>query len=84
MAKASSLYPGVTIETPLSGKDPIQADGVTITELPFLGKVTLRGNAADPVFAAAVKSVLGADLKLYRIFLTFLLKYDVTLYTDRR
>ena len=30
------------------------------------------------------KSVLGADLELYRIFLTFLLKYDVTLYTDRR
>jgi len=62
MAKASSLYPGVTIETPLSGKDPIQAQGVTITELPFLGKVTLRGNAADPAFAAGVKSVLGADL----------------------
>jgi sarcosine oxidase subunit gamma len=62
MVKASSLYPGVTIETPLSGRDPIVAQGITVTELPFLGKITLRGNAADPAFAAAVKAVLGTDL----------------------
>ncbi|MDF1749074.1 MAG: sarcosine oxidase subunit gamma family protein [Alphaproteobacteria bacterium] len=62
MAKASSLYPGITIDTPLSGRNPIQADGLVVTELPFLGKITLRGDAADPAFAAAVKSVLGTDL----------------------
>lgn len=55
MANATAL-------SPLHGKEPIQIDGLTIRELPLLGKVTLRGNAGDAKFAAAAKKVLGTDL----------------------
>lgn len=36
--------------------------GVTLREKPFLGHLTLRGNAHDPAFAAGVSSALGLDL----------------------
>lgn len=48
--------------SPLNGRVPIEIDGLTIRELPLLGKVTLRGDAGDKTFAAAAKKVLGAAL----------------------
>jgi len=49
-------------QTPLIGRAPIEAQGVTIRELPLAGKVTLRGNADNPAFASAAKTVLGVNL----------------------
>ena len=35
-----------------------------IREIPFMGQLNLRGNAADPAFAGAVRTELGCDLPL--------------------
>lgn len=57
-----AIHPGVTADTPLTAKTPVQIEGLSITELPFLGKVTLRGDAGDKGFADAVEKVLGVAL----------------------
>jgi len=48
--------------TPLADKEPLSVEGVSIRELPNLGKITLRGNAGDTAFADAVAKVLGVAL----------------------
>lgn len=54
--------PMMMIDTPLSDVEPVTLDGLSITNLPMVGKVTLRGNAGDAAFADAAKSVLGVAL----------------------
>lgn len=54
--------PQTTIETPLGTKTPLTIEGLSLSELPNIGKVTLRGDAEDSAFAEAAKSILGADL----------------------
>lgn len=54
--------PQTAVETPLGTKTPLTIDGLSLAELPHLGKVTLRGDADNSAFAEAVKSVLGTDL----------------------
>ena len=51
-----------TAQTPLTGRAPVEALGIAIRELPLVGKITLRGNTADPAFAHAAKAALGIDL----------------------
>jgi len=47
--------------TPLSGMTSPTA-GISLTEVPFVGKVNIRGNLADPAFAKAVESAVGVRL----------------------
>lgn len=51
-----------TAATPLTGREPLSVNGVSIRELPNLGKVTLRGDATDKAFADAAAKVLGVAL----------------------
>lgn len=41
-----------------------QAGGVTVSELPFLAHINLRGEPSDPAFLQAAESVLGTALPL--------------------
>lgn len=56
MPDSSSFTPVKT--GPLAGL-PGPADGITLQERPFLGKVNLRGDAGSGVFTTAVHGVLG-------------------------
>lgn len=48
--------------SPLDGLAGPSGGNVKLTELPFVGKVTLRGDSEDDAFMAAVKDVLGFKL----------------------
>ena len=47
--------------SPLAGA-PQPEGGITLTEVPFVGKVNLRGDINDPAFADAAKKVIGVAL----------------------
>jgi len=54
------------VVNPMVKTSPLQnmaspAYGITLAEAPFVGKVNVRGNAADPAFTAAFASVLGVQ-----------------------
>jgi len=58
-----SVANSVMKTSPLQGMAS-PAHGITLSETPFVGKVNVRGNADDPVFTAAVATVLGGQLPL--------------------
>lgn len=47
--------------SPLAGA-PQPEGGITLTEVPFSGKVNIRGNAADAAFADAAQKAIGVAL----------------------
>lgn len=53
---------GVAESSPLDGRPGSGADGAVMVEHPHLGKITLRGDAADPAFPDAVKTAVGVAL----------------------
>ena len=63
--------PDVVMESPLVGIDRagqrmLQVDGKTcsLSEVPFMAMINIRGNSADAKFVQAVASVTGLDLPL--------------------
>jgi sarcosine oxidase subunit gamma len=69
--KENSSMPDVVMESPLVGigrqaHAALKVDGKTcsLSEVPFMAMINIRGNSADAQFAQAVASVTGLDLPL--------------------
>lgn len=57
---AAPVAPGIGGSSPLDGRPGTGRNTVVMVEHPHLGKITLRGDAADPAFADGVAGVVGA------------------------
>lgn len=62
--------------SPLVGLPPAQA-GIVLSERAYIGKVNLRGDKDDPVFASAINTALGVDLPVAPNTVAFNDQYSV-------
>jgi sarcosine oxidase subunit gamma len=59
VATPATAAPGAAAASPLEGRPGSGAEGAVMVEHPHLGKITLRGDAADQALVDAVKGAVG-------------------------